>query len=311
MPEGRFVFVGNVIVDIVMQIDAIPEPGGDTLALGSLLTAGGGFNTMTAAVRDGAAVVFTGQYGTGPFGATVRSALAGSGFTIVQEGRDDVDSGYCVVLVDASTERTFVTVAGAEGTLTAPDLDRVSVRDDDLVFVSGYAVAHPENAAAILAWLEGLPAGVRVVTDPSPLVGELPAAVRERLFGRTDILTLNAREAAIVDGGLELADAAASALGLIRPGGSVIVRDGARGALVARAGVPIATVPSMPVDAVDSTGAGDAHGGVLSAALLRGIPLLDAVERANVAAALAVTRVGPATAPTGEEIEAALTAFGA
>ncbi|QPZ40393.1 PfkB family carbohydrate kinase [Paramicrobacterium chengjingii] len=58
----------------------------------------------------------------------------------------------------------------------------------------------------------------------------------------------------------------------------------------------------MEVTAVDSNGAGDAHGGVLTAALLRGVALPDAVRRANVAAALVVTKVGPSTSPCADEI---------
>ncbi|MCW4459794.1 PfkB family carbohydrate kinase [Microbacterium sp. MPKO10] len=304
--QGRLVYVGNVIVDLVMQINAIPEPGGDTLAHSSMMTAGGGFNTMIAAKRDGADVVFTGQYGTGPFGSTVRAALAESGFDVVQAGVDDVDSGYCVALVDATTERTFVTSVGAEGLLTADDLARVTLRENDIVFVSGYSLAHASNAAATPGWLEGIPGHVRIVLDPSPLIGEIDPDTRDRVLRRTDILTLNARESQILSGGGEGAAAADRLSSMIRVGGSVIVRDGEHGAILARAGSSAKRIPAIEITAVDSNGAGDAHGGVLTAALLRGVALPDAVRRANVAAALAVTRVGPATSPTAAEIDEAL-----
>ncbi|WP_431280453.1 PfkB family carbohydrate kinase [Leifsonia poae] len=65
-------------------------------------------------------------------------------------------------------------------------------------------------------------------------------------------------------------------------------------------------MPGFSVDAVDTNGAGDAHGGVLAAALSRGAGMLDAARRANAAAAIAVTRSGPATAPTSAEIDALL-----
>jgi len=60
------------------------------------------------------------------------------------------------------------------------------------------------------------------------------------------------------------------------------------------------------VEAVDTTGAGDAHCGVLAAELLRGADLATAAARANAAAAIAVTRRGPATAPTRAEVDALL-----
>ena len=304
--KPRLIYTGNVIVDVVMTIDGLPEPGGDTLASSSLVTAGGGYNVMVAAARDGLPVTFVGQYGTGPFGTIVRTALAGSGFDIAQPGCDDLDSGYCVALVDASTERTFVTHVGAERQLTRADLDRVDVGDDDIVYVSGYSLAHPVNAASLPGWLDALPDTVRVITDPSPLISDLDADTLARVLARTDVFTANAREARLGSDLDNLSDAATWYLDRVRPGGTVLVRDGKTGCWVAGPGVgshPL-LVPAFAVEAVDSNGAGDAHGGVFAAALARGEEPRRAATRANAAAALAVTRSGPATAPTSAEIDA-------
>ena len=302
---SRLVSVGNVIVDIVMRIGALPEPGGDVIADGSEITAGGGLNTMVAARRDGMDVVFAGQYGTGPFGDVVRQALEESGVTVVQPGLADVDSGYCVALVDATTERTFVTSVGAEGQLTRADLDRVTLRADDVVFVSGYGLAHPVNGAAIADWLGTVPSSVRVVFDPSPLVDTLPAAVLAAVSARSDVVSANSREARLLSPtSATLAEAAAAIAAAAR--GTALVRDGADGCWVVESGSEPVLVPGFPVVAVDTNGAGDAHDGVLAAALGRGASLQDAVRRANAAAALAVTRTGPATAPTADETDALL-----
>ncbi|MCP1503562.1 sugar/nucleoside kinase (ribokinase family) [Curtobacterium herbarum] len=302
---SRLVSVGNVIVDIVMRIGALPEPGGDVIADGSEITAGGGLNTMVAARRDGMDVVFAGQYGTGPFGDVVRQALEESGVTVVQPGLADVDSGYCVALVDATTERTFITSVGAEGQLTRADLDRVELLDDDIVFVSGYGLAHPVNGAAIAGWLGTVPSSVRVVFDPSPLVDTLPAAVLDIVSARSDVVSANSREARLLSPtSATLAEAAAAIAAAAR--GTALVRDGADGCWVVESGSEPVLVPGFPVAAVDTNGAGDAHDGVLAAALGRGTSLQDAVRRANAAAALAVTRPGPATAPTADETDALL-----
>jgi sugar/nucleoside kinase (ribokinase family) len=306
VPEPRLVFTGNVIVDLVMTVDAIPEAGGDTVATSSAVSAGGGYNVMVAASRDNLPVVFAGQYGAGLFGQVVRDAIASSGFEIVQTGLDDVDSGYCVALVDSAAERTFVTVAGAESRLTAADLARVKVYPDDLVYVSGYSLAHKVNAASLPPWLESLPGEVRVITDPSPLVGELDRAALDRVLARTDVLSLNVREARLATSLSDMSAAARALVERIRQGGSVIVRDGSNGCLVMSAGVEPIAVPAFPVRAVDTNGAGDAHGGVLAAALSRGDDMRSAARRANAASALAVTRTGPATAPTSNEIDALL-----
>jgi sugar/nucleoside kinase (ribokinase family) len=63
-------------------------------------------------------------------------------------------------------------------------------------------------------------------------------------------------------------------------------------------------IPAPTVHAVDTTGAGDGHSGVFLAALADGLPAADAARRANAAAALAVTRPGPATSPTRTELDA-------
>ncbi|WP_058730109.1 PfkB family carbohydrate kinase, partial [Curtobacterium oceanosedimentum] len=232
---SRLVSVGNVIVDIVMRVGAIPEPGGDVIASASEITAGGGLNTMVAAVRDGLPVVFAGQYGTGPFGDVVRAALVDSGVEVLQPGLDDVDSGYCVALVDATTERTFVTSVGAEGRLGRADLDRVALRSDDTVFVSGYGLAHTVNGPAIADWLTTVPDGVRVVLDPSPLVDTLPPAVLAPVIARADVVSANGREARLMaPTAAGLADAVTEIAASAR--GTALARDGAAGCWVAEPG---------------------------------------------------------------------------
>ncbi|GAB3616864.1 PfkB family carbohydrate kinase [Okibacterium endophyticum] len=303
---GRLVYTGNVIVDIVVDVDRIPEPGGDTIAGSSEVTAGGGYNVMIAAARDGADVLYAGQYGAGIFGGIVRSALADAGFDLAQPGLDDVDSGYSIVIVDETAERTFITHVGAEGRLDATAIGSVAAADDDIVVVSGYSLAHPVNAAALPGWLDTLPERTKVVLDPSPLVAELPPDVLERVLSRTDVLTANAREMRLLAGSTgpaDLALAAAEAVQRLRRGGTVLARDGAAGCIVADGSGETRAIAGFPVDPIDTTGAGDAHTGVLVAALLRGEPLADAVRRANAAAAVAVSRRGPATAPTAAETD--------
>ena len=67
LESGRLLHLGNVVVDIVLNIPALPERGGDVLATGSDTTTGGGFNVMVAAARQDT-VVYAGAHGTGPFG---------------------------------------------------------------------------------------------------------------------------------------------------------------------------------------------------------------------------------------------------
>ena len=80
----------------------------------------------------------------------------------------------------------------------------------------------------------------------------------------------------------------------------MVVRDGPQGCWISQRG-DCRHVPGFKVEAVDSNGAGDAHAGVFVAGLAQGLVPFEAARRANAAAALAVTRWGPATSPGSAE----------
>lgn len=297
---GRLVHTGQVIVDLVMRVPALPAPGGDVLASDTAMLPGGGFNVMSAAARAGARVVYAGEHGTGQFGDQVRAALRDEGIAVVQPQLADVDTGVCVALVDETGERTFVTGTGAEGRLER--LDTIDVLPDDLVYVSGYSLLHKPNRAALLDWLPGVPAPL---FDPGPLVGEIPPDVLAEVLSGVGILSCNAREARTLTGRDDNVAAASALAGRVGPDAVVVVRDGPSGCVLAQQGTT-RVVSGFPVTPVDTNGAGDTHCGVLAAAVLNGADLATAAERANAAAALSVLRHGPATAPRREEIDAFL-----
>jgi sugar/nucleoside kinase (ribokinase family) len=82
----------------------------------------------------------------------------------------------------------------------------------------------------------------------------------------------------------------------------VLVRTGQDGCLIGRLGAGVVHVPGFRVRVVDTNGAGDTHSGVFIAALAAGADETAAARTANAAAALSVTRRGPATAPAREEL---------
>jgi len=299
---SRLVAVADVIVDIVLDVPRLPARGGDVLASGASVVAGGsGFNVLVAAARQGLPGVLAGTHGTGPFGDLARTALAAAGLDAVHRPEPDVDTGFTVALVERDGERTFLTSVGAEARLDAERLGRVEVRGGDAVYVSGYDLAYPGTGLAVGPWLSHLPAGSLVVTDPGPLAGDVPAEVLDAVGARTDWFVCNGVEARRLAGRPEPA-AAAAVLAERWARAGAVVRLGAGGCLVATGGDVVA-VPGSPVQAVDTNGAGDAHTGVLIAALLGGATPLRAAARADAAAALAVTRRGPATAPTSMELD--------
>ena len=292
----RLVGLASAVVDLVLHVDHLPEPGGDVLASSTRTAVGGGLTALRAAAAGGLAAVYAGGHGTGPFGDLVRAALADLGVLAALPPTPDQDSGFCVVLVDPSGERTFATTVGAEGHLTARQLGALRLRPGDAVYVSGYDLAYPHGPVLGDAVTQ-LPADTPVVVDPGPLVGEIPRPLLTTVLARTTWLSLNAREAARLTGGpgRDAMDAAAALLADGSGRAGVVVRDGADGAVLAVPGREPVRVPGVPAETVvDTNGAGDVHVGAFVAGLARGLDPADAVAAANAAASAWVSLPGTA-----------------
>lgn len=289
------------MIDFALIIDSLPERGGDSLASQRLVSAGGGFNMMSAARRQGANALYVGQLGVGRFADIARGVLMNEGIQLAVGPREDMDLGVCVVLVDATGERTFITSPGAELSLRSDDLAAVSMVSGDVVYVSGYNVVYPETAHLVTEWVRALSTQVVVAFDPGPRCADIDPTVLARVLGRTDWLLCNTAEARVLASGDEAADLARS---LRDEGGyqRVVVRDGSRGCAAA-SDEGVVRVAGFPTDVVDTNGAGDVHNGVVIAELLRGTSIDEALLRANAAASIAISSFGPATCPTRNLID--------
>ena len=310
----RLLSAGEVVVDLVLSVPSLPVRGGDLVASSVATCTGGAFNVMAAAARQEVPVTYAGLLGTGPMATVARASLADEGIEVVLAPRPQLDTGTVVTLVEPMGERTFVTTLGAEARLTGADLAAVEVRPDDIVHVSGYGLAYPINGPALVEWLSTLPEGATLLLDPGPLVADIPGSLLRQVLDRCDWVSASLGEAqallAMAPGvGRDVDDdplAVAGRLsGLSRRG--VVVRLGDRGAVVAASDVPAVHAPAVPVDAVDLNGAGDAHVGSFIASMAqddgRAFDPVTALRRANLAAAMAVSRRGPSTAPTSAELD--------
>jgi len=319
----RLVFAGEAMVDVVMRVPSLPERGGDVLATSSEVAAGGGVNVMAAAARHGLPVLYAGGHGTGPWGDVIRAALAAEGIRLLRPPEEDRDTGFDVAFVEPDAERTFVTHLGAETVRGQGSWAAVPAGPGDAVYVSGYGLAAPDSGPALAGWAASLPSGVLLFLDPGPLAAQIPAAVLDPVLARCDWVSCNHREAAalavsssaaVSSSSAAVSSAAPASAGpaaagrrlLARAGrAGILVRDGAAGCYVGlRGSADPVHVPAPKVTAVDTTGAGDAHSGVFIAALAEGLRPVAAATRANAAAAFAVTRPGPATAPTRAQLDA-------
>jgi len=316
------VVVGSANLDVVLGVEEVPRAGETVLARSRAEHVGGkGLNQAVAAARCGAATTFVGALGDDGAGRLLREALADAGVD-VRARLLEAPTGTAFITVSAAGENAIVVDAGANAGLTDLAPAELAVVRGAGHLLCQLEVPLPTVAAAAE---EASAAGGVVVLNPSP-VQPLPAS----LLGRVHVLLVNEHEAAALAGG-GVDEGAGEVVERARPlvrrlladVPAVVVTLGARGALVAvRGGWPDGVhVPGLPVEAVDTTGAGDAFSGALVAALedarargagrAGGAPdeadLVAASRVATAAAALSVQRHGAAaSAPHRADVEALL-----
>jgi ribokinase len=290
---------GSINVDLLFQVETLPRPGETVLCPGYALAAGGkGANQATAAARAGAAVRMIGHLGDDGFGRFARQAMAAAGVDCAAVASSGRATGIAVIAVDQRAENQIMVASGA-------NLDTRAEQVDDRELAPGVTVLcqHEVRPEASFALLERAKArGARTILNLAP-AGAVPPQVLNAL----DILVVNELEGRMAAGCSESTKVAAFARALATADDlTCIVTLGAAGALaVGPSGAQ--RIAALPVEPLDTTGAGDAFVGVLAASLDVGHELGTALRRASVAAGLACTRIGAQTSqPTAAEIEARL-----
>lgn len=294
------IVVGSLNLDLVADVVRLPARGETLLADGYGRSLGGkGANQAVSAVRHDVGVAMVGCVGADPEGQRLTCALADEGIDVSGvHVRDDAATGVAHITVDREGSNTIVVVPGANGMLTAAAVQRELGRlpAPDVVLLQ---LEIPLDA--VMAAAAGTAA--RVVLNPAP-ARELPS----ELLRHVDVLVPNVPELGVLTGGDEprtLEEVAARGRPLA-DGRALVVTMGESGALVIE-GDRATHVPAPRVDAVDTTGAGDAFCGSLAAGLAAGLPLVDAARDAVRVASQSTLRRGALEAiPTADEIGALL-----
>jgi ribokinase len=298
---ASLIVVGSLNLDLVAEVARLPRRGETLLADDSSRALGGkGANQAVSAVRHGVGVAMIGCVGADPEGRRLTDALADEGIDVSGiRVRDDGATGAAHITVDPEGSNSIVVIPGANGMLTAADvqreLGRLPVADVVLVQLEIPLGAVMEAVAATAA---------RVVLNPAP-ARSLPS----ELLRHVDVLVPNVPELGALTGGdvpRTLEDITARGR-MLADGQAVVVTMGESGALVIDGDRAI-HVPAPRIDAVDTTGAGDAFCGSLAARLAAGSVLVDAARHAVQVASRSTLRRGALEAiPTAEEIGVLLT----
>lgn len=199
-------------------------------------------------------------------------------------------TGCCMIVLDGEGERTFFTFRGCEGHFDPARLPRPVVEEAAAVFVTGIYLLYPGWSEKAVDFLEELAsAGTPVLFDPGPLLGEMDPALLRRMVELASILTPNRQERRELERllGIPSLPEWGFARRLVclaetwgEGGARLYTPEGAK------------TLPALPAQVVDTTGAGDSFAGGLLAGLLMGQTPLQAAWTASACGALTTEAVG-------------------
>ncbi len=305
----KICMVGSSNIDLIARTPRMPAPG-ETI-VGTLFQmgyGGKGANQAVMAARLGAQVAVVTKLGRDVFGEDTlknyRSQGIDTTYVLFDEQRF---SGVAPIWVDERTgQNTIIIVPGANDGLSPADTRSASsaIRSAEVLICQLEIPMETTLEAFRVAKENG--GKTLTILNPAP-AAQLP----EEIYGLTDILAPNESETALLTGmpvdSLDHVTAAAQALHKRGPQ-TIIITLGERGALLLDGDQAAQFVPAQKVQAVDSTGAGDAFIGSLAYFLGSKRPLRDAVERACAIATQSVLKTGTQTSfPKRDEVMDLLT----
>ena len=295
MDRGCLV-IGAAMLDIIMEIDRLPVSGEDVYARTQSMTVGGcAYNVADILKHFQTDYTLFAPVGTGMYADFIEKQLHRSGHesTVKSEASDN---GYCLCLVEADGERTFLTLPGIECRFEKEWFARLDAGRYDAVYVSGYEL-EGEGGEVILDFLEKHQE-YTVYYAPGPRITYIAEDKRNRMTALSPVLHLNEREA-LASTGKSTAEEAAAELAR-QTKNTVLVTLGERGVYLWENGAG-KVVPSEKAEVVDTIGAGDSHIGAVIAARQMGKDWEEAVRMANRVSAMVVSVKGPTL--TAEEFE--------
>lgn len=281
------VVVGSIGIDFVAVAARLPQVGETVLATQPLHIGPGGkgFNQAAGAARLGAQVRFATKTGRGDLGRQARSFLEREGLLSPLAKESDADNQVALIFVDDSGRNMISVTPGASADVLPPDVAELGMGPGDILL----AQLEIPVATVAAAARHAKQAGATVVLNPAPA-----APLSPELLQLVDIATPNETELSMLTGlpTATTSDVVGAAERLVSLGVSEVVATvGSKGAIhVDRSGST--SYPSLLVDAIDSTGAGDAFNAGLAVGLSRGMELGAAVELACHAGAYCVTKLG-------------------
>ena len=280
--------VGDVIDDVLVRPTGPIAPDTDTPSAIERIAGGSAANTACWLVERGVAASLVASVGREDLH---RHAALFSERGVTPHLKPSARPTGTIVVLSQGESRAMLTDRGANEETSPADVTNHLLATHEVLHVTGHAFAGPDRDAA---WhdLFARAALAGLTTSVAPgSAGHLRALGPDRFLRITagvDLLIASREEAQVLTGHR---DPVAAALELAAAHPLVAVTLGSDGSVIATAGSTV-HVPSVAVEVVDVTGAGDAYAAGLLAALLAGATDAEAGARAAALAARAVARVG-------------------
>lgn len=284
-------------MDLVATAERIPGVGETVIGTGFQVHPGGkGANQAVSVARLGYPVQMIGKLGRDGFGAQLRAHMESAGVDCSGVAASEGASGVAVILVSGKGENCIVVAPGVNAQVTPQDLDASLT----MIREAGAVLAQLEIPLETVAYLSLLckRKNVPLILDPAP-ARDLP----EEILRNAAWFTPNETEAAFFAG--TYASPQETAESLQNEGcQGVILKLGSRGAYLATSSGRSELISAFPVQATDTTAAGDAFNGAFATGLMLGRSPVEAARFAAAAAAISVTRAGAQPSmPSMREVE--------
>jgi sugar/nucleoside kinase (ribokinase family) len=284
----RALVIGDVMTDVIVRPEGPLARGSDRRASITVQPGGSAANQAAWLASFGVSVDFVARVGAGDLQSETRR-LKEIGVTPHLVGDPSRETGRLIALIDADGERSFLTDRGANEALEAGDIPDALIEWAALVHLSGYSFFASSPRAAVLDVMRR--AGDKPISVDPASAEFLREVGPDKFLAWTQgatILFPNEEEAAIL---ARSDDPETQVARLTSHYPLVVIKRGAAGAEAAE-GARRWRVGAPQIDAIDTTGAGDAFVAAFLSQRLSGANIQPALERAAAAGATASTIVG-------------------
>ncbi|RFU65185.1 ribokinase [Peribacillus glennii] len=281
--------VGSINIDIAALADRYPNRGETMFGKRmEVLPGGKGANQATACARLGSSVHMIGSIGKDLYGDIILESLKKSNVdTSFVKQVEESSTGCAIITIDSTAENTMLVFKGANEDLNVTDINQAfsKIEGSNVLLVQ---MEIPEEVV-IESMIQARKKGMFVILDPAPAEG-----ITVRALEYADLIVPNRQETKqLTNIDVTSVDTALKAAKYFESMGvkNSIIKMAEKGSLVYQNG-RLEFVPSIPVKALDTVGAGDSFAGALACAIAEGEDLVSAVKFASIVGALKVTKLG-------------------